>query len=103
MLDGTIRYYFRVFDNFRLWGKGRLCYLYARRNRPTIGLMGNEYYLQMLHTGEKVRLHKLDAPDVLTDVKKQYPEITKPMKDLLPAIYHTSLYMMENNKKQRDG
>ncbi len=35
MLNGTIRYYFGVFDNFRLWGKGRLCYLYTHHRMCT--------------------------------------------------------------------
>ena len=71
-----------------------------RRNRPTIGLRGKEFYLQMLHDGEQVSLHKLGSDNVKDDVQAQYPEKTAAMKELLLGIYHTATYMMYNNKKQ---
>lgn len=71
-----------------------------RRNRPTIGLRGKEFYLQMLHDGEQVSLHKLGSGNVKEDVQSLYPEKTAEMKELLQGIYHTATYMMYNNKKK---
>ncbi len=70
-----------------------------RRNRPTIGLRGREFYLQMLHDGEQVSLHKLGSDNVKEDVQEEYPDKAAAMKDLLLGIYHTATYMMYNNKK----
>ena len=70
-----------------------------RRNRPTIGLRGKDFYLQMLYDGQQVSLHKLGSKNVKEDVQLQYPEKTAKMKELLLGIYHTATYMMYNNKK----
>jgi phosphoglycerol transferase MdoB-like AlkP superfamily enzyme len=73
-----------------------------RRNRPTIGLRGKDFYLQMLYNGENVRLHDLHREDVKTDVQEQYPEKAAEMKSLLLALFHTATYMMYHNQKIAD-
>ncbi len=70
-----------------------------RRNRPTIGLRGKQFYLQMLYDGERSSLHKLGSDNVKEDVQKQYPEKAAAMKELLLGLYHTATYMMYNNNK----
>lgn len=72
-----------------------------RTNRPTIGLLGDEYHLSMYHNGKNVRLYPLENASLQNEVSEQKPEITAERKALLEGLYQAARYMMFHNQRDK--
>jgi phosphoglycerol transferase MdoB-like AlkP superfamily enzyme len=66
----------------------------------TIGLLSDEYYLLMRPNGSSKKLHHLTGDDPRANVSAEKADITELMTQKLSAIWHTILYMRENNKPE---
>lgn len=64
----------------------------------TIGLLSDEYYLQMQADGSKQTLHHLHGDNPRADVSTEKTGITEQLSSKLSALWNTILYMRENNK-----
>lgn len=69
----------------------------ARGNNPTLGLLGSDYYLDMLHDGSNARLYPLADESGENEVSAEKPGVTADRKAMLRGLYQTSRYMMHNN------
>lgn len=65
-----------------------------------IGLLSDEYYLQMKYDGSNIKLNKLDSETPRDDISAQHPEIVEEMSRYLGAMRDTIKYMRENNKPE---
>jgi phosphoglycerol transferase MdoB-like AlkP superfamily enzyme len=70
----------------------------ARHSNPTLGLLGSDYYLSMLHDGSKTRLYPLVEASKDNEVSGEKPAVTADRKAMLRGLYQTARYMMHNNK-----
>jgi len=66
----------------------------------TIGLVSDEYYLQMQADGSNLRLHDLNSDNPRDDVSNRDKEVAETLRQKLSAIWNTILYMRENNKPE---
>lgn len=66
----------------------------------TIGLLSDEYYLQMQADGSKQRLHHLHGNNPRADVSTEKAGITEELSNKLSALWNTILYMRENNDRE---
>jgi phosphoglycerol transferase MdoB-like AlkP superfamily enzyme len=66
----------------------------------TIGLLSDEYYLQMQSDGSNLRLHDLKSNDPRKDVSNTDKDAAATLRQKLSAIWDTVLYMRENNKPE---
>ena len=64
-----------------------------------IGLLSDDYYLQMNYDGSDIKLHSLASDTAQDDVASQHPEITQTMSAYLEAMWSSIMYMRENNKQ----
>jgi len=70
--------------------------------RPTIGVIGSQYYLTMYHDGEEIRLYDLNVPGAPEDIQQEYPELTAKYSRLVHGLYETSKYMLYHNSQLLD-
>jgi hypothetical protein len=70
--------------------------------RPTIGVIGSQYYLTMYHDGEDIRLYDLNVIGVPEDIQQEYPELTAKYSRLVQGLYETSKYMLYHNSQLLD-
>ncbi len=70
--------------------------------RPTIGVIGSQYYLTMYHDGEDIRLYNLNVPGAPEDIQQEYPELTAKYSRLVQGLYETSKYMLYHNSQLLD-
>lgn len=66
-----------------------------RSNQPSIGLLSDNYYLNMVYNGKNARLFKLDAPK--DNIIEQEAELAKQQIQLLHGLYQTATYMQTHN------
>lgn len=76
----------------------RYAFTIEHGSNRTIGLLSDEYYLQMQADGSKQRLHHLYGEDPRADVSSENTGITEQLSNKLSALWNTILYMRENNK-----
>jgi len=70
-----------------------------RTNRPTIGLLGEKYWMGMYYDGEDAALHPLDNPSLENRLGgDDAPEFAE-YESLLSGMYEASRYMMHHNRK----
>jgi phosphoglycerol transferase MdoB-like AlkP superfamily enzyme len=70
---------------------------------PSIGLIGDRYYLKMRPDGNNLHLYDTYSDEPRDDVSKQYPDITNKMRELTLGIFETTRYLRHHNKQQRDN
>ena len=75
----------------------------ARHSNPTLGLLGSDYYLSMLHDGSNTRLYPLANASKDNEVSADKTGIAKDRKAMLRGLYQTARYMMHNNRKNKSG
>ena len=64
-----------------------------------IGLLSEQYYLQMNYDGTEIRLHSLQSDTARDDISAQHPDITQTMAAYLQSMWSSIQYMRENNKQ----
>lgn len=68
-------------------------------SRPSqIGLIGEEYYFQMLEDGSRKQLHRLHGDSPRDNVIAQHPDIAAQMERMTRAYHETAKYMLYHNK-----
>jgi len=70
--------------------------------RPTIGVIGSQYYLTMYHDGEDIRLYDLNVLGAPEDIQQEHPELTAKYSRLVQGLYETSKYMLYHNSQLLD-
>ena len=68
---------------------------------PTIGVIGERYYLQMRTDGKNLQLNDTQSQQPRIDVSAQFPQITQQLRDLTLGIYETTRYLRHHNKQNR--
>ena len=71
--------------------------------RPTIGVLGGDYYLTMYHDGKDIRLYDLNITGSPEDIHTEQPEITSKYSRLVQGLYETSKYMLYHNSQLLDS
>ena len=64
-----------------------------------IGLLSEQYYLQMKYDGTEIKLHSLQSDTARDDISAQHPDITQTMAAYLQSMWSSIQYMRENNKQ----
>ena len=67
---------------------------------PAIGLLRDTYYYTLTTVSNTVSLYDFSKKS-LTDIKNEYPLITKQMDSLLRGYYNATKYLYYNNKKAK--
>jgi phosphoglycerol transferase MdoB-like AlkP superfamily enzyme len=80
----------------------RYAFTIAHERIPTIGMLGERFYLQMRPNGNNLRLHDTRSNNPREDVKQQYPDVTQHLKDLTLGMFETTRYLRQHNQQQRD-
>lgn len=70
-----------------------------RTNRPTIGLLGEKYWMGMYYDGEDAALHPLDNPSLENRLGAGDTPAFTEYESLLSGMYEASRYMMHHNRK----
>jgi len=70
---------------------------------PTIGLVGERYYLKIQPDGKNLSLYDTQSDKPRTDVSQQQPVITQQMRDLTLGIFETTRYLRHHNKQDREN
>ena len=74
-------------------------FVYLKINgEPAVGLLQDSLYYSKTNVTKTNGLYNLKTKD-LTDIKNDYPTVTKRMDSLLEAYYHSTKYLYFNNKK----
>ena len=73
-----------------------------RNARPTIGLIGRQYYLTMYHDGEDIRLYDLNIFGQPKDIHQEFSKLTAKYSRLVQGLYETSKYMLYHNTQLLD-
>ena len=71
--------------------------------RPTIGVIGEQYYLTMFHDGKDIRLFDLNVSGPPEDIQQEHPELTAKYSRLVQGLYETSKYMLCHNSQLLDS
>lgn len=69
------------------------------RNPRLIGMVEEEFYYEDAPDYQKLFRYKSDEP--LKDVSVEYPQKFQELQELTRGLYETSLYLLENNKKEK--
>ena len=69
------------------------------RGFPTIGIMGNQFYLTMYHDGTNIKLYDLKSEGSLKNIKDNHPNMTIKYSELVKGFYETSKYMLYHNSE----
>ncbi len=67
---------------------------------PELGLIGKKYYYKTRYDGSNAGLYEIYSDKPLVNHAKEFPEITKKMKDLTYGIYETAKYIPYFNKRE---
>ena len=70
----------------------------AIKGEPALGILKNNYYYTLTTVTNSANLYDFNGED-LTDIRKDYPTITKQMDSLLRGYYNATKYLYYNNKK----
>lgn len=81
----------------------RYAFIIEHARVPTIGLVGERYYLKVRTDGKNLHLHDTLSESPRDDVSQQQPEITSKMRDLTLGIFETTRYLRHHNKQDRDN
>jgi len=82
------------------YNKERYAFTIEHGSDRTIGLLSEEYYLQMQADGSNLRLHDLKSNNPRKDVSNTDKDVAATLRQKLSAIWDTILYMRENNKPE---
>lgn len=77
----------------------RYAFTIEHGGQRVIGLLSDQYYLQMNYDGTDVKLHSLFSDTAQDDIAQQHPDITETMSEYLKSMWSSILYMRENNKQ----
>ena len=77
----------------------RYAFTIEHSGERVIGLLSDQYYLQMKYDGTDITLHSLESETARDDISAQHPDITKTMTDYLESMWSSIQYMRENNKQ----
>lgn len=69
---------------------------------PRIGLIGAEYYFEMLADGSRQQLHRIGDDDPRDNVIAQHPEIAAQMERMTRGYHETAKYLLYHNKAVMD-
>lgn len=76
-------------------------FLYQKINgEPAISLLQDNFYYTLTTMTNSANLYDFNGKD-LTDIKKDYPNVTKQMDSLLRGYYNATKYLYYNNKKTK--
>lgn len=70
---------------------------------PLIGLIGQDFYYNVMGDGSSPRLFKLDPRAPIENRLRDYPEITEEMHDLCMGLYESARYVRYYNKPEDIG
>lgn len=70
---------------------------------PTIGLVGEDYYLRMRPDGNNLTLHDTTSAQPRADVSLQQPDVMAKMRDLALGIFETTRYLRHHNAQDREN
>ncbi len=80
----------------------RYAFTIEHGSNRTIGLLSDEYYLQMHADGSNKILHQLHSKNPRNDVSAKHEGITRKFTNILKSMWVTIKYMRENNKPDND-
>lgn len=64
---------------------------------PQLGLLGDNYLLQMRADHSRPELHAIDGDNFRQDVSDAHPDVARRMRDLTLGIYETAKYLRHHN------
>lgn len=79
----------------------RYAFTIEHGSNRTIGLLSDEYYMQMQPDGSKKSLHMLNNDDARKNVAGEHPELMDTFTTRLTALWDTIMYIRENNKSEQ--
>mgnify|MGYP002639589896 CR=1 FL=1 len=76
-------------------------FIYKNMNgEPGLGLLQNNFYYTLTSVTNTANLYNFKQKEV-TDIKKEYPDVTKQMDSLIRGYYNATKYLYYNNKKTK--
>ena len=72
-----------------------------RTNRPTIGLLGADYWMGMFHDGEEPALHPLENASLENRITDADDPAFRRYQEMLTGIYQASRYMLHHNRRDK--
>jgi phosphoglycerol transferase MdoB-like AlkP superfamily enzyme len=67
---------------------------------PLLGLIGSDFYYNVMGDGRSPKLYKLDPQGPVKDRADDYPAVAKKMNDLCMGIYQSARYVRYHNKPE---
>lgn len=64
---------------------------------PSLGLVGEDFFLTLNADGSDTRLYRYDSTRPILDVAGQYPDRVREMSELCLGLYHASKYLLYHN------